>query len=114
LGLHFENCDAFGLSFSFEGCQLNLASFYNLKIRKTVFRDSQLQETDFSECDLMGAIFDDCDLAQTIFDQSNLEKVDFRTAYNYSIDPERNQVKKARFSLLGAAGLLDKYDIDIE
>ena len=43
-----------------------------------------------------------------------LEKVDFRTAFNYSIDLERNRIKKARFSAKGVVGLLDKYDIDID
>jgi len=33
---------------------------------------------------------------------------------NYSIDPELNKIKKARFSTQGIAGLLDKYDIEIE
>ena len=37
LGLHFENCNQFGLSFSFENCSLNHSSFYKTKIRKTVF-----------------------------------------------------------------------------
>jgi len=32
---------------------------------------------------------------------------------NYSIDPEKNKIKKARFSTAGIAGLLDKYDIEI-
>jgi len=39
---------------------------------------------------------------------------DFRTSVNYSLDPERNRIKKARFSLSGIAGLLDKYDIEID
>jgi fluoroquinolone resistance protein len=43
-----------------------------------------------------------------------LEKADFRTAYNYSIDPEKNRIKKAKFSIFGVTGLLDKYDIEIE
>jgi hypothetical protein len=33
---------------------------------------------------------------------------------NYSIDPDLNKIKKARFSTQGIAGLLDKYDIEIE
>jgi hypothetical protein len=43
-----------------------------------------------------------------------LEKVDFRTAVNYAFDPNSNKIKKAKFSLMGLAGLLSKYDIDIE
>jgi len=43
-----------------------------------------------------------------------LEKVNFLTSYNYSIDPENNRLKKAKFSMNGLAGLLGKYDIEIE
>jgi hypothetical protein len=43
-----------------------------------------------------------------------LEKADFRTSYNYSINPEVNRIKKAKFSTAGIAGLLCKYDIEIE
>jgi homoserine dehydrogenase len=34
-------------------------------------------------------------------------------AYGFSIDPSRNKMKKAKFSMEGAVGLLDKYDIVI-
>jgi uncharacterized protein YjbI with pentapeptide repeats len=36
-------------------------------------------------------------LAQAVFDQATLEKADFRTAYIYSIDPEKNRIKEAKF-----------------
>ena len=114
LGLRFDDCNEFGLSFSFEGCQLNHSSFYKTKIKKTVFKDTQLQEVDFAECDLTGVVFDNCNLAQAVFDHTVIEKADFRTSYHYSIDPEINRIKKAKFSILGVSGLLEKYDIDIE
>jgi uncharacterized protein YjbI with pentapeptide repeats len=113
LGLRFDTCNEFGLSFSFDGCQLNHASFYRTKIKNTIFRNSQLQETEFTEADLTSAVFDHCNLMQAVFEHTTLEKADFRTAYNYSIDPEINRIKKAKFSILGVSGLLDKYDIDI-
>ena len=47
LGLRFDTSNEFGLSFSFDGCQLNHSSFYKTKIKKTIFKNSQLQETDF-------------------------------------------------------------------
>ena len=47
LGLRFETCNEYGLSFSFDNCQLGHSSFYKMKIRKTIFKNSQLQETDF-------------------------------------------------------------------
>jgi hypothetical protein len=48
------------------------------------------------------------------FDSTNLEKVDLRTAFNYSISPERNRIKKAKFSSQGLVGLLQHHDIIIE
>jgi uncharacterized protein YjbI with pentapeptide repeats len=114
LGLQLENCNDFGLSFSFENCQLNHSTFFQMNIKKTIFRDCQLREIDFSETNLSDAIFDNCDLAQAIFTNTILEKADFRTAYHYSIDPENNRLKKAKFSLLGVSGLLDRYDIVIQ
>jgi fluoroquinolone resistance protein len=114
LGLRFDTCSEFGLSLSFDGCQLNHSSFYRTKIKKTIFKNSQLQETDFAEADLTSSVFDNCNLSQAIFDHTTLEKADFRTSYNYSIDPEINRIKKAIFSISGVSGLLDKYDIDIQ
>ena len=71
-------------------------------------------EVDFTACNLSAAVFNDCDLSGAVFYQSNLEKTDFRTAFNYTIDPSVNKMKKALFSVLGLAGLLNKYDIVIE
>ncbi len=114
LGIRFDTCNSFGLSFQFDQCQLNHCSFFNRKITQTIFRDSQLEGVDFSECDLSGALFDNCNLQHAVFDQTQLDKADFRTAYNYSINPEINRMKKTAFSVAGIAGLLDKYDIIIE
>jgi uncharacterized protein YjbI with pentapeptide repeats len=114
LGLQFGDCSTFGLSFSFENCIINHSSFYSLKIKKTSFLNTQIQEVDFTDCDLTNSIFDNCDLTRASFNNTNIEKSDFRTSYNYSINPEINRIKKAKFSLLGIAGLLDKYDIIIE
>jgi uncharacterized protein YjbI with pentapeptide repeats len=114
LGLHFEDCNQFSISFLFEACQLNHSSFYQIKIKKTLFKNSQLQEVDFTECDLMSAVFENCDLTRATFDNTNLEKADFRTSHHYSINPEINRIKKAKFSLPSILGLLDKYDIVIE
>lgn len=114
LGLHFEDSNKFLFSVCFDNCTLNLSSFYQQKLRKTVFKNSQLHEVDFTESDLGGAVFDNCDLKGAIFGNTILERADFSTAINYSIDPEQNRVKKAKFALSGIPGLLDKYDIDIE
>jgi fluoroquinolone resistance protein len=91
-----------------------LASFYSVKLKNTKFLKCDLRDADFSEADLTGASFNNCDLNKAIFQNTILEKTDFRLAHNYSLDPEMNRLKKARFSREGIAGLLAKYDIDIE
>jgi uncharacterized protein YjbI with pentapeptide repeats len=82
-------------------------------MKATSFKNCQLQEVDFVETDLTAAVFSECDLLRAIFDYSILEKADFRTATNYSIHPDQNRIKKAKFSLPGAVGLLDHLDIDL-
>jgi fluoroquinolone resistance protein len=114
LGLHFETCNQFGLSFTMEDCTVNHSSFYQTKLKKTIFKNVVMQEVDFTGCDLTASVFTNCDLLRATFDNTTLEKVDFRTAFNYSIDPERNRIKKAKFSVNGLHGLLAKYDITIE
>lgn len=114
LGLHFDKCNEFGLSVSFDTCNLSHSSFYKTKIKKTIFKNAQLHEVDFTQCDLTGAVFDNCDLLNAKFENTLLEKTDLRSSFNYTINPESNKIKKARFSLSGVAGLLDKYDIEIE
>ena len=94
-------------------CELQNAGA-KTKIKKTFFKNSQLQEADFTDCDLANSSFENCNLAKARFENTILEKVDFRTSCNYSINPEINRIKKAKFSLTQVAGLLDKYDIEID
>ena len=114
LGLQFNDCNGFGLSFKFDGCTLHNSVFYQTSIKKTVFKNSKLIEVDFAECDLSNAIFNNCDLSGAVFENTNLEKADLRTSVNYSIDPALNRLKKAKFSLSEAYGLLYKLDIEID
>ena len=114
LGLHFENCDPFLFEVDFDTCFLKLSSFYKLRLKKTRFKNSDLSEVDFTEADLANSLFDNCDLSGARFERTILEKADLRSSRNYSIDPELNKIKKAKFSIHGIAGLLDKYDIEIE
>lgn len=114
LGFNFNDCTESFLAFHCYDCQLNLASFTELKIKNTTFKNCSLHEADFSDADLTESIFDDCDLSRAIFDNSILEKVDFRTAFGYSINPDFNRIRGAKFSLSGVVGLLEKYKIEIE
>lgn len=113
LGVHFDDCNDFLFTVSFENCMLNLSSFYKRKLQKTIFKNCSLHEVDFTDADLSGTIFNHCDLLQAIFDNTVLEKADFRTAFNYALDPAKNRVKKARFSMAGIKGLLHQFNIEI-
>lgn len=113
LGIHFHTSNPFLLEFIFHSCQLDYCSFYNLKIKKSKFINSRLTETDFTQADLTSSEFQGSDLSGATFDQTIIEKVDFRNAINYSIDPEKNRIKGARFDLEGLPGLLGRYGIKV-
>ena len=97
----------------FENCQLDLSSFYKLNFSNRKFQSCSLKEVDFTETNLKNNLLENCNLQGALFFGSNLEKVDFRTSYNFSIDPENNNIKKAKFSLTAIHGLLEKHQIEI-
>lgn len=114
LGLHFENCNQFGLSFNLRECNLSHSSSYQVKMKKKLIVNCNFQEVDFTESDFSSTVFDHCDFSRAIFQNTILEKADFRTSINFSIHPENNRIRKARFSLSGISGLLTHYDIVID
>ncbi len=113
LGLHFEQCNTFGFIVRFEKCVLEHSSFFQVNLKNTSFVGSKLMGVDFTEALVSGSVFSDCDLQDAKFEHTNLEKVDFRTAINFSIDPDSNKISRAKFSSATLHGLLDKYNIEI-
>lgn len=123
-GALFTDCDFNGVNFSmvdpllfeieFKDCLLDYAKFYTLKIKGTVFTNCSLIAVDFMNTDLTGVIFDNCNMHKTVFIDAIAIKADFTTSYNFSIDPERNKLRKAMFSQAGLKGLLDKYEIIVK
>jgi uncharacterized protein YjbI with pentapeptide repeats len=113
MGLHFDSCNPIGLEFSAESCLLNYSFFVQVKMRKTRFKDCQMREADFTGADFTDSVFDHCDLLSAVFDGTNLERADLSTAHSYSIDPEKNRIRRAKFSLPDVIGLLNRYDIEI-
>lgn len=114
LGVKFNECNPFLLSFQFTDCQLDFSNFYQLQLQNTVFKNCNLEEVDFTETNLLKAVFEQCNLKSTVFEDTNLEKADFRTAYNFVINPKKNTITKAKFSLLNVSGLLADFNIVIE
>jgi fluoroquinolone resistance protein len=114
LGINFETCNRSLFKPVFANCVLNYSSFFQCNLKKSRFPKCVFQETDFTEADLTETVFADCDLLNAKFDRTILDKADLRSAINYSINPEINKIKKAKFSFPAVTGLLDKYDIIIE
>ncbi|MBX2972732.1 MAG: pentapeptide repeat-containing protein [Flavobacteriales bacterium] len=114
LGVPFDQCSAFLLALRFTNCRLDFTSFRSLVMKGTHFHACSLIEADLSGTDLGNASFVDCDLAGAVFDGTNLEGADLREARNFTIDPERNRIKGAHFSLHGLPGLLMRHGIKVE
>ncbi len=114
MGVNFENAHSFNISFSFEECVLDHSSFYQLDIRKTIFKNCSLKDADFSETNLLYSLFDHSDLAGAIFDQTILDNANFITAVNFSIEPNKNHLKKTKFAKDNLSGLLNSFNIIIE
>lgn len=113
LGLRFDACNEFGFAASFDTCQLDHSIFYKMKLGRSSFINSQLKSVDFTEADLKNSKLSNCNLENATFQNTNLELADFTNSTNYSIDPEQNQIKGAKFSLPEVIGLLDKYKLKI-
>jgi fluoroquinolone resistance protein len=114
LGMRFDLCSDFALKVLFRNCVLDNSSFFRCKLKNTRFENCRMHEVDLTEANLQGSVFVACDLLGATTDHTDLEGADLTTAFNYSIDPERNRLRKARFSLAGIPGLLHKYGIEVE
>ncbi|MXV16033.1 pentapeptide repeat-containing protein [Hufsiella ginkgonis] len=113
MGVDFSTCNKFLFSFTFEDCILDYSTFVRTKIKGTKFKNTSLKQVDFEGTDLTAVSFSHCDLADATFVNSILEKTDFSTARNFTIDPDVNRMKKAKFAYRDLAGLLGKYQLDI-
>jgi len=113
LGAEFFKCEKTFFSADFTNCLIQYCNFSNLNMKEGSFIKSQLKNCHFTETLLIGADFTEVDLSGTIFHNCDLSKADFSTAMGYDINPQSNKIKKAKFSLPEAIGLLRGFDITI-
>lgn len=113
-GVNFAMVDTLLFKFVFKDCILDYAKFYTLKIKGTVFTGCRMIAADFMSADLTEAIFDNCDLHKSVFIDTIANKTDFYSSYNFTIDPEKNKLKRAIFSQSGLKGLLTKHEIIVK
>lgn len=113
-GIDFSTLDSFLLQVHFKNCILHACNFEGLDLRTSKFEACRLQRSEFTACDLRQLSFANCDLEGVRFSDCKLGSTDFTAAVNFSLDPARNQVKKMKLRQEQLAGLLEKYDLDIE
>jgi uncharacterized protein YjbI with pentapeptide repeats len=80
--------------------------FSDLDFRRGIISSCRISESDFSACELGKADFSGSIFDRVMFHHCNLEKADFREAEGYSINPESNKIRSARFSLPEAQSFL--------
>lgn len=114
LGVDFSACKEMLFSPSFDQCMMDHAVFHKRKMIGTKFIRCSLKGVDFENAHLENAVFERCDLDRAVFVNSNLQKADLSTAFNIAIDPDRNKLKGAKFSVEGALALLAKYGVKVE
>ena len=114
IDVNFAMCNKLIFEIHFKECVLDFSKFYTLKIKGTTFVDCSIIAVDFMSADLTEVVFDNCDLYRSEFGKANANKANFKTSYNYTIDPKTTKIKKAVFSLDGLKGLLYKHDIIVK
>ena len=114
IGLRFDSCNSFLFTVNFQSCRLDFSSFYKVDLKRSNFQDCSLVEVDFANANLNKLVLKKCNLTNAIFEQTNLVETDFRTAINFNIEPTKNQLIKAKFSINSLPGLLRKYNLTIE
>jgi uncharacterized protein YjbI with pentapeptide repeats len=108
-----SNPASLGKPLYFEASSLNHSTFIGLDMQKVQFIECIVHEVDFRETDLTRAQFIQTDLQGSLFMDTILRAAHFHSARNYNIDPVKNDLSGARFSLPEAMSLLYALDIKL-
>jgi fluoroquinolone resistance protein len=115
IGVNWTEADwattGLGDPMGFLKCAISHSTFIALRLKGIQIRDCVAVDVDFREADLAQADFGGTDLSKSMFGKTDLSEADLSRARNYSIDPGRNVLKGAKFSLPEAMSLLHSMDI---
>lgn len=115
MGNNFEFCKFdFGFSANFINCVLEMTNFSAAKIQGCSFKGSIFKKASFIGAKMTRCDFSGCDFEGATFDGANLSESNFKHAMNYAIDPVKNKISRAVFSMPEVVGLLGNLDIKIE
>ena len=119
----FKECKLVGINWTattalmhttWQNSILNYGNFSGLDLRKSILQNCVSREADYAETNLSESNLTGTDFTSSRFANTNLTKADLRQAKNYSIRPDSNKIKKAKFSLPEAMLLLYGLDIELE
>ena len=101
-------------SMRFLRCVLSYGFFVKLDLTGAQVVECEARETDFTGATLQRASFAGSHLEGAKFLETDLREADFTGSTGYVIDPTRNKVKKARFALPEAIGLLKAFGVVVK
>lgn len=113
LGISWSDCDE-PFDVMFDSCNISQNSFHMMDLRSMKFKDCLIKDSGFEECNMEKTIFENCDLELSTFYTNNLKKANFETSKNYLIDPDKNDIKSAVFSLPEALSFLSLLPIKLK
>jgi uncharacterized protein YjbI with pentapeptide repeats len=88
-------------------------SFYAMNLEHIQLNHCDLKGSDFTGITAINASFPGCNFTDVTFDESDLSGADFTTSTDYRINPLKNRIKKAKFSVSGLYGLVSDFDIEV-
>lgn len=101
----------FPCSLKFFNCILDHSSFFGLYLHEIIIKKCSAKEVDFRETDLSLADMSYSDFNGAQFVKTDLSGANFAHAFNYAINATLNNIKKTKFMLPEAMGLLQGLDI---
>jgi uncharacterized protein YjbI with pentapeptide repeats len=88
--------------------------FIDLDFNKIHFEDCDLSESSFFDIKAKKSTFKNCEFNFCEFENVDFSEADFSTSKNYSIDPSKNELKNAVFSIEGAIELASLMGITVK
>jgi len=89
------------------------SSFYGLDLTGIIIEECKAHNVDLRAGDFSNASFIQTDFDGSLFMNSKLHSADFTDAINYNIDPNHNDIRKAKFTMPDVVNLLHRFDIEI-
>lgn len=114
IGIDFSKVKDFAFAIHAEHSDFSYSSFAGKKFNHCSFKQCNFTSTQLLETNFTGSFLHEVNFAFAEFENTNLSGVDLSTCYDFMIDPDKNNIKNATFSLTSLPNLLNKYNIVIK